>query len=77
MAWPPPRCDSFLETHLRQPEGWERWHTEEWERGLLSGSLLVVVWWTDHAARRHYRVVGPRDSLDGLPRLEDLRHLHA
>jgi WD40 repeat protein len=65
LAWPPPGYETFLPEHARQPEGWRRWATEP-------AGGLVLVWWTDHAARRHYRVAGGHGRPAGLPRLEHL-----
>jgi WD40 repeat protein len=66
VGWPPKGHGGFRR-QLAAAEGWRHWSGGE--EG--PSSRLVVVWWTDFAGRRHYRVAGGRATL-GDGRLGDM-----
>jgi WD domain, G-beta repeat/WD40-like Beta Propeller Repeat len=56
---------------LTQADGWREWSCGERDRGGQSRSVMALAWWSDHAGRKHCRIVGER----GKYVLSRLRHL--
>jgi hypothetical protein len=64
LTWPPP--GDFLAALEATPEGWRQWVGGEAPRqGGRVYSVVFLAWWTDFAGRKHWRVVGRRERLEG------------
>lgn len=67
LAWPPPDFAEFEEALATQPEGFHQWVGPGLsDKGIRS--FVLLVWWTDHAERKHYRLVAHRLKLTGVAR---------
>jgi hypothetical protein len=69
LSWPPDGWGHFLAEAAARPEGHRHWSTETGRRRRSRHSALLIVWWTDRAGRRHYRIAAARGGISG-PRLE-------
>jgi hypothetical protein len=59
LPWPLDGLDGFVEGGGLPAEGWRQWKGSV-KSTHLECSAVGAAWWSDHAGRKHYRVVGGR-----------------
>src|SRR5438874_1946006 len=64
LVWPPPTLPGDLASAARRGEGHCQWLGSRNHRGGPR-SGVALSWWTDHLARRHFRIVGLHGYLRG------------
>src|SRR5262245_49925681 len=71
VSWPLPGRDE-LTADLRDPAGFRQWNGGDGPARSGEGrSVVALAWWTDRAARKHFRVVG-RHGTFNRPMLDNL-----
>src|SRR5438045_1856011 len=62
LPWPPDDFAAFEEELESEPEGFRQWNGKRKAKDGVC-SFVLVLWWTDHAGRKHFRIIGQRENL--------------
>jgi hypothetical protein len=73
LVWPPPTLPGDLASAGRRREGHCQWLGNR-NRRVSPRSGVALSWWTDHLARRHFRIVGRHSYFRGDERQAVLGH---
>jgi hypothetical protein len=62
ITWPPADFVDFLRQIFSTREGMRGWHGGKKANYYEGRSQVIIVWWTDHAGRKHERILGGHGS---------------